>query len=160
MTKLRIGEGFDVHRFVDGRELILGGVKVSFKMGLEGHSDADVLLHAICDALFGASALGDLGTHFPDDNLIFRDISSLKLLSQACTILEGNGFRPLNVDSTLILELPRMTDHIYSMRRNIARELKLEVGDVSVKATTSEKLGFIGRGEGIAAKAVALIQEI
>ena len=157
---MRIGEGFDVHPLVAGRELILGGVKISFSHGLQGHSDADVLVHAVCDALLGAAALGDIGTHFPPDNLSFKDISSLKLLRQVCVILEGSGFRPVNVDSTLIMELPRVADYTYSMRKNIARELKLEVTDVSVKATTTETLGFTGRSEGIVAKAVALVREI
>ncbi len=157
---MRIGEGYDVHQLVVGRPLILGGVKISFSHGLQGHSDADVLVHAICDALLGAAALGDIGTHFPDDNLIFKDISSLKLLNQVRTILEGNGFRPVNVDSTLVMELPRIADYTYEMRRNIARELKLEITNVSVKATTTEQLGFTGRGEGIAARAVVLVNEI
>ncbi len=155
--KTRIGEGYDVHRLVSGRNLILGGVKIPYTMGLQGHSDADVLVHAICDALLGAAALGDIGSHFPDDNIIFKGITSLKLLSQVCTILEGSGFRPLNIDSTVVMEKPRVADYIYSMRRNIAKELKLEITDVSVKATTTEGLGFAGKGEGIAARAVALI---
>ncbi len=154
---VRIGEGYDVHRLVSGRDLILGGVKVPFDKGLQGHSDADVLTHAICDALLGAASLGDIGVHFPDDSYIFKDISSLKLLDQVCMILEGNGFRPVNVDSTLIMEKPRVADYLYLMRRNIAKRLKLEVENVSVKATTTEGLGFAGTGEGIAAKAVALV---
>jgi len=157
---LRIGEGYDVHKLVVGMPLILGGVKISFSHGLEGHSDADVLVHAICDALFGAAALGDLGTHFPDDSLCFKDISSLKLLENVYTILEGSGYHPVNVDSTLVMELPRVSDYIYRMRRNIATVLKLDVTCVSVKATTTEKLGFPGRGEGIAARAVVLVKEI
>ena len=157
---LRVGEGYDVHPLVAGRPLILGGVNLKYTLGLMGHSDADVLVHAICDALLGAAALGDIGTHFPDDSLAFKDISSLKLLRQVCDILEGSGFRPVNVDSTLVMEAPKVAEFVYSMRRNIARELKLEVTSVSVKATTTEKLGFTGRGEGIAARAIALIQEI
>jgi len=157
---LRIGEGYDVHPLVVGRDLILGGVKISHSRGLQGHSDADVLVHAICDALLGAAALGDIGAHFPDDSLIFKDISSLKLLRQVCDILEGNGYRPVNIDSTLVMETPKVSDYIYSMRRNIARELKLDVTAVSVKATTTEKLGFTGREEGIAARAVALVLSI
>ncbi len=156
----RIGEGFDVHQLVTGRDLILGGVKIAFPKGLAGHSDADVLVHAICDALLGAAALGDIGVHFPDDSLTFKNISSLKLLAQVETLLEGAGYRPVNVDSTLIMELPRVADYVYSMRRNIALPLKLDVMAVSVKATTTEGLGFTGRGEGIAARAVALIMEI
>jgi len=157
---IRVGEGYDVHPLVSGRQLILGGVKISFEKGLQGHSDADVLVHAICDALFGAAALGDLGTHFPSSEIIYKGISSLKLLNQTCTILEGSGFRPVNVDATLVMELPKISEYIYSMRRNIARELKLEVTDVSVKATTTENLGFQGRGEGIAARAVVLVKNI
>jgi 2-C-methyl-D-erythritol 2,4-cyclodiphosphate synthase len=155
--KFRVGEGFDVHRFVEGRPLILGGINIAYSMGLEGHSDADVLLHAICDALLGAAALGDIGIHFPDDSLSFKNISSLKLLAQTLTILESNKFRPVNVDSTLIMEVPKVAEYTYSMRRNIAQTLKLEIGDVSVKATTTEGLGFTGRSEGIAAKAIALV---
>ena len=157
---IRIGEGFDVHRLVEERPLILGGVNIAFAKGLAGHSDADVLLHAIIDALFGASALGDLGTHFPDDSAVFQDADSLKLLSQTRMILEGAGYRPVNIDSTLILDLPRVADYVYNMRKNIAASLKLDVMQVSVKATTSEGLGFTGRGEGIAAKAIAQILEI
>ena len=157
---MRIGEGYDVHPLVTGRQLILGGVKISYTHGLAGHSDADVLVHAICDALLGAAALGDIGTHFPSSERLYKDILSLKLLNLVCTILEGSGFRPVNVDSTLVMELPRVSDYIYGMRRNIAKELKLDVTCVSVKATTTEQLGFEGRGEGIAARAVAMIREI
>lgn len=157
--QLRVGEGYDVHRLVPGRPLILGGVKIGFHLGLEGHSDADVLIHAICDALFGAAALGDIGHHFPNDSLAFKDISSLKLLAQTRTILDGNHFRPVNVDSTLVLELPHIAEYVYQMRRNIAQTLMLDIGAVSVKATTSEGMGFAGRGEGIAARAVALITD-
>ncbi len=157
---IRIGEGYDVHPLVTGRQLILGGVKISYTHGLAGHSDADVLVHAICDALLGAAALGDIGTHFPSSERLYKDISSLKLLNQVCTILEGSGFRPVNVDSTLVMELPRVSDYIYGMRRNIAKELKLDVTCVYVKATTTEQLVFEGRGEGIAARAVAMIKEI
>ncbi len=159
-NQIRIGEGYDVHRLVVGRALILGGVNIAWSKGLEGHSDADVLLHAICDALLGAAALGDIGSHFPDDSLIYKNISSLKLLDQVRLILEGSGWKPINVDATLVMEAPRVADYIYQMRRNIARELKLDVMDVSVKATTSEGLGFIGAGEGIAARAIALITNI
>ncbi|NQT34948.1 2-C-methyl-D-erythritol 2,4-cyclodiphosphate synthase [bacterium] len=157
---MRIGEGYDVHPLVTGRQLILGGVKISYTHGLAGHSDADVLVHAICDALLGAAALGDIGTHFPSSERLYKDISSLKLLNRVCTMLEGSGFRPVNVDSTLVMELPRVSDYIYNMRRNIAKELKLDITCVSVKATTTEQLGFEGRGEGIAARAVAMIKEI
>ncbi len=156
----RIGEGYDVHRLVSGSDLILGGVKISFDKGLEGHSDADVLVHAICDALLGAAALGDIGIHFPSDSSIYKNISSLKLLARVCSSVEGAGYRPVNVDSTLILEQPRMADYVYTMRKNISKALKLDIMAVSVKATTTEQLGFPGRGEGIAAKAVALLKAI
>ena len=158
-ARLRIGEGYDVHRLVPSRPLILGGVKIGFHLGLEGHSDADVLIHAICDALFGAAALGDIGTHFPTDSLAFKDISSLKLLAQTRVILDGNHFRPVNVDSTLVMELPRVADYVFQMRRNIAQALMLDISAVSVKATTSEGMGFTGRGEGIAARAIALVAD-
>lgn len=156
----RIGEGYDVHRLVSGRDLILGGVKIYHFKGLAGHSDADVLVHAICDALLGAAALGDIGIHFPSDSMVYKNISSLKLLAKVCNSIEGAGYRPVNVDSTLILEEPRMADHIYAMRQNISKALKLDIMAVSVKATTTEQLGFPGRGEGIAAKAVALLKAI
>ena len=139
--------------------MILGGVKISFEKGLAGHSDADVLCHAICDALFGAAALGDIGTHFPDDSDVFKNADSIKLLHQTGLILEGAGYRPVNIDTTLIMELPRVMDYTYNMRKNIANCLKLDVMQVSVKATTSEGLGFTGRGEGIAAKAIVQIME-
>lgn len=160
IQNLRIGEGFDVHKLVVGRPLVLGGVEIPFSRGLDGHSDADVLIHAICDALLGAAALGDIGSHFPDDSLIYKNISSLKLLSTVGEILQGNGFRPVNIDSTLVLQAPRVSDHIYSMRKKIATAIKLDATHVSVKATTTEELGFIGRGEGIAARAIALVIEI
>lgn len=157
---LRIGEGFDVHAFAYERDLILGGVNIPWEKGLQGHSDADVLVHAVCDALLGAAALGDIGTHFPDDSEIYRGISSLKLLRTVTDILEGAGYRPVNIDSTLIMQKPRVADYIYAMRRNMAREIRLDVQQVSVKATTTEKLGFTGRSEGIAARVVALIHGI
>ena len=160
MSQLRIGEGYDVHRFVIGRPLTLGGVVIPYPRGLDGHSDADVLLHAICDALLGAAALGDIGVHFPDDSSVYKNISSLKLLAQVKVILEGSGWKCVNVDSTLVLEAPRIADYTYAMRRNISRELGLDVMNVSVKATTSEGMGFIGAGEGIAARAAALIQSL
>ena len=160
IRNIRIGEGFDVHRLVEKRPLILGGVKISFEKGLAGHSDADVLCHAICDALFGAAALGDIGTHFPDDSDVFKNADSLDLLHQTGLILEGASYRPVNIDSTLIIELPRVADYIFNMRKNIAVSLKLDVMQVSVKATTSEGLGFTGRGDGIAAKAIVQIMEI
>lgn len=160
MNKLRIGEGYDVHKFVTGRPLILGGVTIGYPRGLDGHSDADVLLHAICDALLGAAALGDIGIHFPNDSAVYKNISSIKLLEQVCVILEGSGWRPVNIDSTLVLEAPRIAEYNYQMRRNISQAAKLDVMDVSVKATTSEGMGFIGAGEGIVARAVAMITSI
>lgn len=156
----RIGEGYDVHRLVVGRPLILGGVTIAHSKGLQGHSDADVLVHAICDALLGAVAMGDIGAHFPDDSELYRNISSLKLLATVCDIIEGTGFRPVNVDSTLVMETPHVADYIYSMRRNISTVLKLDVSAVSVKATTTEGLGFVGNSEGIIARAVALVTAI
>ncbi len=160
MTRFRIGEGYDVHRLVVGRPLFLGGVQIAFSKGLEGHSDADVLIHAICDALLGAAALGDIGIHFPNDSAVYKNISSIKLLNQVCETLEGTGWRPVNIDSTLVLEAPRVAEYSYQMRRNIAAALKLDITDVSVKATTSEGMGFIGNGEGIAARAVAMISAV
>jgi len=156
---LRIGEGYDVHKLVPNRDLILGGVKIPFSLGLLGHSDADVLAHAICDALLGAAALGDIGSHFPDDSAVYKNISSMKLLGMVKEILDGSNYRLVNVDSTLVLEKPYVSEHIFSMRKNISRELKMDIMSVSVKATTTESLGFPGRGEGIAARAVVLIEE-
>ncbi len=158
MYKFRVGEGYDVHRLVPGRPLFLGGVEIAHPCGLEGHSDADVLLHAICDALLGAAALGDIGIHFPNNNADYKNISSLKLLNKVCEILENAGWRPVNIDSTLVMEAPRVSEYSSQMRQNIATALKLEIAEVSVKATTSEGMGFIGTGEGIAARAIALIQ--
>jgi len=156
----RVGFGYDVHQLVEGRKLFLGGVQIPFDRGLLGHSDADVLLHAICDALLGACALGDIGAHFPDDSDLYLNISSLKLLATVYDILQGNGFRPVNVDAMLALEAPRIADYVYPMRRNIAQALRLEVGDISVKATTNERLGFIGRQEGIAAMATVMVVQV
>lgn len=158
--KYRSGFGYDVHQLVEGRKLFLGGVQIPFEKGLMGHSDADVLLHAVCDALLGASALGDIGAHFPDDSDLYLNISSIKLLSTVYDILQGNGFRPVNVDAMLVLEAPRVADYVYPMRRNIAQALRLEVGDVSVKATTNERLGFVGRQEGIAAMATVMVVQV
>lgn len=156
---MRIGEGYDVHRLVAGRPLILGGVKIPYDLGLLGHSDADVLSHAIGDALLGAAALGDLGKHFPDTDPRFKGVSSLALLSEISDLLRQSGFEIANVDSTVILQKPKVAKYIFEMRKNIAGALGVEPAAVSVKATTTEELGFAGRGEGIAAKAVALINE-
>jgi 2-C-methyl-D-erythritol 2,4-cyclodiphosphate synthase len=153
----RIGTGFDVHPFLAGRPLILGGERIPFPQGLAGHSDADVLLHAICDALLGAAALGDIGCHFPDTDPAFREISSLELLRRTTELLAAAGFGVLQVDATLLAEAPKISSHYPAMRRNIALALGIDVEGVSLKATTTEGLGFVGRREGIAAQAVCLI---
>ena len=155
---MRIGHGYDVHRLVEGRDLILGGVNIPFEKGLLGHSDADVLLHAISDALLGAAALGDIGKHFPPDDDAFLDADSLKLLERVSALLSENGFSVENVDSTVIAQRPKLLPFIDEMRTNIAKALNINTSCVSVKATTEEKLGFTGSGEGISAHAVALIK--
>jgi len=153
----RIGQGFDVHAFADGRRLILGGVHVPHPRGLAGHSDADVLCHAIADALLGAAGLGDIGRHFPDIDPSFKDADSLNLLAQVGGQVAGLGRNVINIDATVIAQAPRLADYIDGMRSNIAGALQLDVSRVNVKATTTEKLGFTGRGEGIAAMAVTLL---
>jgi len=155
---MRIGQGFDVHRLVAGRKLVVGGVEIAHDKGLLGHSDADVLLHAICDALLGAAALGDIGRHFPDTDARYKDIDSRELLRQVAVLLKDRGRRVVNVDATIIAEAPRMAPHIPSMVANIADDLAIEPHYVNVKATTTEKLGFTGRGEGIAAQAICLVE--
>ncbi|MGZ5033788.1 MAG: 2-C-methyl-D-erythritol 2,4-cyclodiphosphate synthase [Usitatibacter sp.] len=155
---MRIGQGFDVHRLVPGRRLVIGGVEIAHDKGLLGHSDADVLLHAICDALLGAAALGDIGKHFPDTDARYRGIDSRELLRQVAGLLTTRGRRVVNVDATIVAEAPRMAPHIPRMVDNIAGDLGIEAHNVNVKATTTEKLGFIGRGEGIAAQAICLIE--
>ncbi|MBR3621408.1 MAG: 2-C-methyl-D-erythritol 2,4-cyclodiphosphate synthase [Clostridia bacterium] len=155
---LRIGQGYDVHRLTEGRELILGGVKIPYNKGLLGHSDADVLLHAVSDALLGAAALGDIGCLFPDTSDEFKNADSLVLLGKVVKRLENNSFRPVNIDSTVIAQQPKLKDYIPAMRANIARVCNLDISLVSVKATTEEKLGFTGERLGIAAQAVALIE--
>ncbi len=157
---MRIGTGYDVHRLVEGRDLILGGVQIPYEKGLEGHSDADVLLHAIMDALLGAAALGDIGVHFPDSDPSYKDISSVKLLKQVAAILGVEGYTVGNVDATIIAQKPKMAQYIPSMREIVANALGTEVSRISIKATTEEGLGFTGTGEGIAAQAVAAIEEI
>lgn len=156
---LRIGQGYDVHRLVEGRDLIIGGVNIPHTVGLLGHSDADVLLHAIADALLGAAALGDIGKHFPDTDPAYKGISSLKLLEAVADLLRSRGFRIINVDSTVIAQAPKLMPHIEAMRKNIADALGIDVSYVSVKATTEEKLGFTGEKLGIASQAIALIEE-
>lgn len=155
---MRIGHGYDVHRLVEGRKLFLGGVDIPYEYGLLGHSDADVLLHAVCDALLGAAALGDIGKHFPDSDERYKGISSLLLLENTARLLAANGWRVENIDATVIAQVPKFAPHIDRMRDNIAASLGISVGAVSVKATTEEGLGFTGAGLGIAAHCVCLIE--
>ena len=155
---MRIGQGFDVHALVAGRKLVVGGVEIAHDKGLLGHSDADVLLHAICDALLGAAALGDIGKHFPDSDPKYKGIDSRELLREVAKLLRDRGRRVVNVDATIIAEAPRMAPHIPAMVANIADDLAIEPHYINVKATTTEKLGFTGRGEGIAAQAICLIE--
>ncbi|MFN3716026.1 MAG: 2-C-methyl-D-erythritol 2,4-cyclodiphosphate synthase [Thiobacillus sp.] len=157
MNDFRIGHGFDVHALVEGRKCIVGGVDISYERGLAGHSDADVLLHAICDALLGAAGLGDIGRHFPDTDAAFAGIDSRILLRRVAEQLKSRGWRVGNVDATIIAQAPKMAPHITSMITHIADDLGVASDRVNVKATTTEKLGFTGRGEGIAAEAVCLI---
>lgn len=154
----RVGTGYDVHRLVEGRPCILGGVEIPFEKGLLGHSDADVLLHAIMDALLGAAALGDIGRHFPDSDPAYAGISSLKLLEKVGDLLKEAGYRPVNIDATVICEKPKVAPHIEAMRENIAKTLDMDISAVNIKGTTTEQLGFTGRGEGIAAQAVSMIE--
>lgn len=154
---IRIGHGYDVHRLVPGRKLILGGVEIPWELGLDGHSDADVLCHAISDALLGAIALGDIGTHFPPDDAAYKDADSLLLLKQVGQMLKERGWQAGNLDATIVAQRPRMAPYLPQMRRNIAKALGVEVEAVSVKATTEEGLGFTGTGQGMAAHCVALV---
>ena len=156
---LRIGQGYDVHKLVNGRRPIIGGVEIEHETGLLGHSDADVLLHAICDALLGAAALGDIGKHFPDTDEKYKNINSLILLSEVGKLLYKEGFTINNIDATVIAQAPKLAPYIEKMRQNIASALELDIKYVSVKATTEEHLGFTGRKEGIAASAVCIINE-
>ena len=155
---LRIGQGFDVHPLVAGRKLVIGGVEIPYERGLLGHSDADVLLHAICDALLGAAALGDIGKHFPDSDARYKGIDSRELLRNVAALVEEAGWQVRNVDSTIVAQAPRMAPHIAKMVANIAADLGVHESFVNVKATTTEELGFTGRGEGIAAQAICLLQ--
>ena len=157
MSAARIGQGYDVHALVAGRRLVIGGVEIAHDMGLLGHSDADVLLHAICDALLGAAALGDIGRHFPDTDPRFKDADSRELLRQVAKLLAARGLAVGNVDATIVAQAPRMAPHIPAMVANIAADLGTDASRVNVKATTTEGLGFAGRGEGIAAQAVCLL---
>ncbi len=157
---MRIGTGYDVHRLTEGRKLIIGGVEIPYEKGLLGHSDADVLLHAIMDALLGAAALGDIGLHFPDSDERYSGISSIELLKRVRRLLLEKGYTINNVDSTIIAQAPKMRPYIDEMKKNIANALLLPIDDINVKATTEEGLGFTGQGEGIAAQAVCLIEGI
>ena len=154
---MRVGQGYDIHPLAEGRRLVLGGVEIAHPLGLAGHSDADVLAHAITDALLGALALGDLGKHFPDTDRSFKDADSLELMARVMRLVTGRGFRVVNVDATVLAERPKLAPHAQKMCENIARVLGVSSACVSVKATTHERLGALGRGEGIAATAVVLL---
>ena len=156
---MRIGHGYDVHRLVEGRDLILDGVKIDYEKGLDGHSDADVLLHAVSDALLGAAGLGDIGRHFPDTDPQYKGADSLKLLQIVGRKVAAAGYRVGNIDVTMIAQRPKLKDHIPQMERNIAAALEMDAGRINVKATTEEKLGFTGTGEGMACHAVCLLEE-
>ena len=155
---IRIGHGYDVHRFKEGRDLYIGGVKIDYSLGLDGHSDADVLLHAICDALLGAAAFGDIGRHFPDTDPQYKGIDSKLLLKATCDLLKKEGYRFCNLDATVVAQAPRLSGHIEDMRKCVADILRCDIAQVNVKATTEEKLGFTGRLEGISAHCVCLIE--
>ena len=156
---MRIGHGYDVHRLVEGRPLVLGGVTVPWKLGLLGHSDADVLTHAVMDALLGAAGLGDIGRHFPDSDPAYAGADSLRLLDEVMSRLHAQGFRVGNVDATVLAQAPKLAPHLPAIRRNLADRLQVPLSRVSVKATTEEGLGFTGAGEGMAAHAVCLVEE-
>jgi 2-C-methyl-D-erythritol 2,4-cyclodiphosphate synthase len=157
---MRVGFGYDVHPFVSGRPLVLGGIEIPYLLGLQGHSDADVLLHAISDALLGAIAAGDIGRHFPDTDPQYRGIRSTILLKRVAALVQGQGFRIVNVDSTILAQKPRLAEVMPRMVEEIAKVLEIDPDRVNVKATTSEGLGFAGRGEGIAAYAIAMVEEV
>ena len=157
---MRIGQGFDIHSLAAGRKLIIGGVTIPYERGLVGHSDADVLLHAICDALIGAAALGDIGRHFPDTEPRYAGIDSRKLLREVAQLLRVHHYQVVNIDATVIAQAPKLAPYIFAMRENIAGDLGVAVGDVNVKAKTAERLGAVGRGEGIVAEAVVLITAV
>ncbi len=156
----RVGHGFDVHQLVVGRPCIIGGVNIPHDKGLDGHSDADVLLHAICDALLGAAGLGDIGKHFPPTDMRFKGIDSRELLRHVVSLLKDHQYQVGNIDATVICEAPRLSQHTAQMCANIAQDCTIDVSQINIKATTTEKLGFTGRGEGIAAEAVCLIQRL
>ncbi len=156
---MRIGHGFDVHKLVAGRKCIIGGVTIAFDKGLDGHSDADVLLHAICDALLGAAALGDIGKHFPPSDDVYKNADSRQLLRHVIDLINDKNYQVNNIDATVICEAPKLAPHTAQMCANIAADCKIDISQVNIKATTTEKLGFTGRGEGIAAEAVCTIIE-
>jgi len=158
--KIRVGFGYDVHRFIDGRELWLGGIKLYYSKGLEGHSDADVLIHSICDALLGAANLRDIGFHFPDTSASYKNIDSKILLKQTVELIRNKGYEIGNIDVTVCAEQPKLKDYIHLMIKTLAKVLNIEENDISIKATTTEKLGFVGRQEGIASQAVVLITKV
>jgi len=155
----RIGNGYDVHRLVEGRKLILGGIEIPFEKGLLGHSDADVLIHAIMDGLLGALALGDIGQHFPDTDPTYKGISSIKLLNHVMRLIDSKGFEVVNIDSQIVMQKPKLKPYIVEMRKKLSKELGLELDRVSVKATTEEKLGFTGEEIGVKSYAVVLLKE-
>lgn len=157
---MRIGIGFDVHQLVENRKLTIGGVTIPHDLGLLGHSDADVLLHAVSDALLGAAALGDIGKYFPDYDPVYKDADSLMLLSCCVDILKKHGYQPKQIDAVIVAERPKLAPYIDTMRDNIAKMLGIDIGAVGLKATTTEKLGFVGREEGIAAQAVVIIEDV
>ncbi len=157
MKDIRVGQGFDVHQLVEGRNLIIGGVTIPYEKGLLGHSDADVLLHALCDALLGAAALGDIGQHFSDKDARFKDIDSRLLIREVHRLLTNKRYRVINIDATIIAQAPKMAPHIPTMIANIAQDLNMSADDINIKAKTAERLGFLGRGEGIVAEVVCLI---
>ena len=160
MKSIRIGQGFDVHALVAGRKLIIGGVEIPYHLGLAGHSDADVLLHAICDALLGAAGLGDIGQHFPDTDARYQGIDSRALLREVSRLVRGQGYDVANLDATIIAQAPKMAPYIAQMVAHISADLGIKVDYINIKATTTERLGFTGRGEGIAAQAVCLIERV
>jgi len=157
---IRVGHGFDVHALVVGRPCVIGGVEIAHHKGLDGHSDADVLLHAICDALLGAAALGDIGKHFPPSDMRYKGVNSRELLKHVVTLLNDKGYVVGNIDATVICEAPKLSPHTALMCANIAADCQVKISQINVKATTTEKLGFTGRGEGIAAEAVCIIQSV
>jgi 2-C-methyl-D-erythritol 2,4-cyclodiphosphate synthase len=155
---IKVGQGFDVHQLVNGRKCIIGGVDIPFSKGLDGHSDADVLLHAISDAILGAAALGDIGKHFPNTDPLIKDINSREILKKVISLLQQKKYSIVNIDATVICELPKLTPYIDQIKKNIASDCNIDIDRINVKATTTETLGFAGRGEGIAAQAICLIE--